>query len=125
MYVVINDRICDLRELKYISPVIAIDSNIATINAENASLTSQIDKNTAFRILSAVGEEGKWEQLITGMTNEVLGYFFYLRFEYTRERIQSILCSKLYVDREVAQDNLDNISTMINREFDKLPKYII
>lgn len=125
MYVVINDRIWDLRELKYISPVIAIDSNIATINAENASLTSQIDKNTAFRILSAVGEEGKWEQLITGMTNEVLGYFFYLRFEYTRERIQSILCSKLYVDREVAQDNLDNISTMINREFDKLPKYII
>ena len=114
-----------MRELKYISPVIAIDSNIATINAENASLTSQIDKNTAFRILSAVGEEGKWEQLITGMTNEVLGYFFYLRFEYTRERIQSILCSKLYVDREVAQDNLDNISTMINREFDKLPKYII
>ena len=125
MYVVINDRIWDLRELKYISPVIAIDSNIATINAENASLTSQIDKNTAFRILSAVGEEDKWEQLITGMTNEVLGYFFYLRFEYTRERIQSILCSKLYVDREVAQDNLDNISTMINREFDKLPKYII
>lgn len=125
MYVVINDQIWDLRELKYISPVIAIDSNIATINAENASLTSQIDKNTAFRILSAVGEEGKWEQLITGMTNEVLGYFFYLRFEYTRERIQSILCSKLYVDREVAQDNLDNISTMINREFDKLPKYII
>lgn len=125
MYVVINDRIWDLRELKYISPVIAIDSNIATINAENASLTSQIDKNTAFRILSAVGEEGKWEQLITGMTNEVLGYFFYLRFEYTRERIQSILCSKLYVDREVAQDNLDNISAMINREFDKLPKYII
>lgn len=125
MYVVINDRIWDLRELKYISPVIAIDSNIATINAENASLTSHIDKNTAFRILSAVGEEDKWEQLITGMTNEVLGYFFYLRFEYTRERIQSILCSKLYVDREVAQDNLDNISAMINREFDKLPKYII
>lgn len=125
MYVVINDRIWDLRELKYISPVIAIDSNIATINAENASLTSHIDKNTAFRILSAVGEEDKWEKLINGMTNEVLGYFFYLRFEYTRERIQSILCSKLYVDREVAQDNLDNISAMINREFDKLPKYII
>ena len=125
MYVVINDRIWDLRELKYISPVIAIDRNIATINAGDASFTSHIDKNTAFRILSAVGEEDKWEQLITGMTNEVLGYFFYLRFEYTRERIQSILCSKLYVDREVAQDNLDNISTMINREFDKLPKYII
>lgn len=125
MYVVINDRIWDLRELKYISPVIAIDSNIATINAENASLTSHIDKNTAFRILSAVGEEDKWEQLITGMTNEVLGYFFYLRFENSGEKIHSVLCSKLYVDREVAQDNLDNISTMINREFDKLPKYII
>lgn len=125
MYVVINDRIWDLRELKYISPVIAIDRNIVITNPWDASFTSHIDKNTAFRILSAVGEEGKWEQLITGMTNEVLGYFFYLRFEYTRERIQSILCSKLYVDREVAQDNLDNISTMINREFDKLPKYII
>lgn len=125
MYVVINDRIWDLRDLKYISPVIAIDRNIVITNPWGTSFTSHIDKNTAFRILSAVGEEDKWEQLITGMTNEVLGYFFYLRFEYTRERIQSILCSKLYVDREVAQDNLDNISTMINREFDKLPKYII
>jgi hypothetical protein len=125
MYVVINDRIWDLRDLKYISPVIAIDRNIVITNPWDTSFTSHIDKNTAFRILSAVGEEDKWEQLITGMTNEVLGYFFYLRFEYTRERIQSILCSKLYVDREVAQDNLDNISTMINREFDKLPKYII
>lgn len=125
MYVVINDQIWDLRDLKYISPVIAIDRNIVITNPWDTSFTSYIDKNTAFRILSAVGEEDKWEQLITGMTNEVLGYFFYLRFEYTRERIQSILCSKLYVDREVAQDNLDNISTMINREFDKLPKYII
>lgn len=125
MYVVINDWICDLRELKYISPVIAIDRNIVITNPWDASFTSHIDKNTAFRILSAVGEEDKLEKLIDGTIDEVLGYFFYLRFEYTRERIQSILCSKLYVDREVAQDNLDNISTMINREFDKLPKYII
>jgi len=125
MYVVINDRIWDLRELKYISPVIAIDRNIVITNPWDASFTSHIDKNTAFRILSAVGEEDKLEKLIDGTIDEVLGYFFYLRFEYTRERIQSILCSKLYVDREVAQDNLDNISTMINREFDKLPKYII
>lgn len=125
MYVVINDRIWDLRELKYISPVIAIDRNIVITNPWDASFTSHIDKNTAFRILSAVGEEDKLEKLIDGTIDEILGYFFYLRFEYTRERIQSILCSKLYVDREVAQDNLDNISTMINREFDKLPKYII
>lgn len=125
MYVVINDRIWDLRDLKYISPVIAIDRNIVITNPWDASFTSHIDKNTAFRILSAVGEEDKWEQLIIGMTNEVLGYFFYLRFENSGERIYSVLCSKLYVDREVAQDNLDNISTMINREFDKLPKYII
>lgn len=125
MYVVINDRIWDLRELKYISPVIAIDRNIVITNPWDTSFTSHMDKNTAFSILRAVGEEDKLEKLIDGTIDEVLGYFFYLRFEYTRERIQSILCSKLYVDREVAQDNLDNISTMINREFDKLPKYII
>lgn len=125
MYVVINDRIWDLRDLKYISPVIAIDRNIVITNPWDTSFTSHMDKNTAFRILSAVGEEDKLEKLIDGTIDEILGYFFYLRFEYTRERIQSILCSKLYVDREVAQDNLDNISTMINREFDKLPKYII
>lgn len=125
MYVVINDRIWDLRELKYISPVIAIDRNIVITNFWDTSFTSHMDKNTAFSILRAVGEEDKLEKLIDGTIDEVLGYFFYLRFEYTRERIQSILCSKLYVDREVAQDNLDNISTMINREFDKLPKYII
>ena len=84
-----------------------------------------MDKNTAFSILRAVGEEDKLEKLIDGTIDEVLGYFFYLRFENSGERIYSVLCSKLYVDREVAQDNLDNISTMINREFDKLPKYII
>lgn len=125
MYVVINERIWDLRELKYISPVIAIDRNIVITNPWDASFTSHIDKNTAFRILRAVGEEDKLEKLIDGTIDEVLGYFFYLRFENSGERIYSVLCSKLYVDREVAQDNLDNISTMINREFDKLPKYII
>lgn len=125
MYVVINDRIWDLRDLKYISPVIAIDRNIVITNPWDTSFTSHIDKNTAFRILSAVGEEDKLEKLIDGTIDEVLGYFFYLRFENSGERIYSVLCSKLYVDREVAQDNLDNISTMINREFDKLPKYII
>jgi hypothetical protein len=125
MYVVINDRIWDLRDLKYISPVIAIDRNIVITNFWDTSFTSHMDKNTAFRILRAVGEEDKLEKLIDGTIDEVLGYFFYLRFENSGERIHSVLCSKLYVDREVAQDNLDNISTMINREFDKLPKYII
>lgn len=125
MYVVINDRIWDLRDLKYISPVIAIDRNIAITNFWDTSFTSHMDKNTAFSILRAVGEEDKLEKLIDGTIDEVLGYFFYLRFENSGERIYSVLCSKLYVDREVAQDNLDNISTMINREFDKLPKYII
>lgn len=125
MYVVINDRIWDLRELKYISPVIAIDRNIVITNPWDTSFTSHMDKNTAFSILRAVGEEDKLEKLIDGTIDEVLGYFFYLRFENSGERIYSVLCSKLYVDREVAQDNLDNISTMINREFDKLPKYII
>lgn len=125
MYVVINDRIWDLRDLKYISPVIAIDRNIVITNFWDTSFTSHMDKNTAFSILRAVGEEDKLEKLIDGTIDEVLGYFFYLRFENSGERIYSVLCSKLYVDREVAQDNLDNISTMINREFDKLPKYII
>lgn len=125
MYVVINERIWDLRDLKYISPVIAIDRNIVITNFWDTSFTSHMDKNTAFSILRAVGEEDKLEKLIDGTIDEVLGYFFYLRFENSGERIYSVLCSKLYVDREVAQDNLDNISTMINREFDKLPKYII
>lgn len=125
MYVVINDRIWDLRDLKYISPVIAIDRNIVITNFWDTSFTSHMDKNTAFSILRAVGEEDKLEKLIDGTIDEVLGYFFYLRFENSGERIHSVLCSKLYVDRKVAQDNLDNISTMINREFDKLPKYII
>ena len=125
MYVVINDRIWDLRDLKYISPVIAIDRNIVITNFWDTSFTSHMDKNTAYSILRAVGEEDKLEKLIDGTIDEVLGYFFYLRFENSGERIYSVLCSKLYVDREVAQDNLDNISTMINREFDKLPKYII
>lgn len=135
MWIMLNNKPLDISKIKGISEVITLDSKYFLEQVEKRDFNYEYDRpeidtrNKKFKIPQELMQIRMCDlKKNAAEENKVWGYFFYLKEIVLNNRSSGInyiinkRYSKVYSNKEQAQKALENLLSVMNEVYNKLPK---